>query len=437
MEKQPQHRLAAIGIVGGGFGSLLTYITLRWRGVGSNEIIVFSEDTSPETNWFKRVKNIGQKTMRSESAGHFFPTDSPGLATREALHTWSLKPLVLSWFDRYHPTVNFMISHALRVAKQTGFFKSLVCSRISKVVRDTNDSFALYDEHGLLQGRVRHLVLAVGHGPVFMPPPISSFKTQNPGSKLVNHAFDNKNYVAGQNILVVGGGLTAGTEWIRILEQGGKVIALSNQDFSFGQALNTPRMYFSRRGIDPWRNKLQFQRLRDLKRATRGTIPDYPHWKKTFTAARKNGDLIFIDGNLKNIEPMTAETVKCRIAPLDGSAVYNLQVNQVVAATGFLPALNQPLLKSLVRDYQLDVIDNFIEVDNMFCIPKLSSIASCAFLIGPAAAWGIPCADSLGGMKIVARTIARHLLGDERWYPQVIAIKTIHWLNLIAGRELV
>src|SRR5687767_6543271 len=101
------HPITPIGIVGGGFGALLSYGALRFRGVPAHDIRVFSNTTSPEETWVGFVNMIGQTFMRSESDGHFLPTTSPGLATVEAVASRSLKPIFLSWFDRYHPTVDF------------------------------------------------------------------------------------------------------------------------------------------------------------------------------------------------------------------------------------------------------------------------------------------------------------------------------------------
>src|SRR5688572_29350526 len=91
------HRFA---IIGGGLAGLMMYVVLRFRGVPAADIGIYSRDMYPEACWERSIRAIGQTQLRSESLGHFYPTDSPGLATIEALSNWSIKPIVLSWFDR-------------------------------------------------------------------------------------------------------------------------------------------------------------------------------------------------------------------------------------------------------------------------------------------------------------------------------------------------
>src|SRR3989344_6563850 len=80
-----------IAIIGGGFGALMTVSVLRFRGVPLHDIRVYSDTGNPEGVWEKMVRAFRLTHMRSESLGHFYPTDSPGLATVEAVKTWSLK----------------------------------------------------------------------------------------------------------------------------------------------------------------------------------------------------------------------------------------------------------------------------------------------------------------------------------------------------------
>src|SRR3989344_9522729 len=73
-----------LAIIGGGFGALMVYAVLRFRGLAADSIRVYSVETSPERLWEKTVRAFRLTHMRSESLGHFFPTDAPGLATVES-----------------------------------------------------------------------------------------------------------------------------------------------------------------------------------------------------------------------------------------------------------------------------------------------------------------------------------------------------------------
>lgn len=439
---------APIGIIGGGFGGLMTYIMLRFRGVPAHDIRIFTTDTSPEQSWARFVRAINQKTLRSESVAHFYPTDSPGLATVEAFKMWSLKPIIQSWFDLYHPTVEFMINHIQTMTAQTRFFSSIVPVTITSV-RKTETGFNLFSGGGELTGQVQHVVLAVGHGVPSMPMVIERFQTKYPDDKRVRHTFTG---MAGAPVratttLVLGSGLTSGTQWANILGQGGRVIAVCPEGFNMGQPLNTPRKYFSSRGIAPFTTQVPADRARELKMAMRGTIPAYPEWMRLFDTALRDGRLILIQGCLEDIMPtQTSEFdsslsrsqtgLTCFVRETAGHSLFSFTVDSVVAAAGFKPVTTHPLIADLVATYNLPTHQNFLEVTPDFTIPALSSPASTAFVIGAAAVWAIPSGDSIGGMKITAHTIADRLCGAESWRPSELWAKTVRWYKLTFGQTI-
>lgn len=423
-----------IGIVGGGFGGLITYTVLRWRGVPARDIVVFSPETSPEKSWARLVRAIGQRDMRSESIGHFYPTDSPGLATMAALHQWSIKPLVLSWFDAYRPSVEVMIDHARQLAQQTGFWSSLIMCRVGSITKHHN-KFYIHADDGQLCGIVEHVVLAVGHGARAQPAPVSTFWQQHPADPRVVDTFAAKDYHPDKTVLVIGDGLTAATEWHNAFEHGSRVVGLSRHGFTFGQPLNTPRRYFSKRGFAPYRRLSDAERVRMLAATTRGTIPNYPQWRRLFEQQRERGALKLITGELVSIDAAPAELhVSVRLS--DGHSLLTLMVDEVICATGFQPATTHPLLQQLCRDHPVATTNGVLKLDDNFCIPALSSPGSCAAVVGAAAAWSIPAADSLVGMKIAARAIADRIVGPNSWYPQELVSKTTRWARLVTNHAL-
>lgn len=422
------------GIVGGGFGALMTYTVLRFRGIPASHIRIFTPDRTPEASWTKYVRNIHQKTMRSESVAHFFPTDSPGLATYEAVQTWSLKPIIASWFDRYHPTVDFFITHVTTVARQTGFAQALAHCRISRIER-ASDTFLLYEEGNEIPcARIQHLVLAIGHGPLHTPGAVKKFHERYPYNPRVTSALTGKKiYTPGSTTVVIGDGLTAATEWMNILEQGGQVIAVSNQGFTFDQPLNTPRRYFSKRGLKPYQSMNSDKRIAALHSATRGSVPGYEYWKKMFSAAKQSGDLKLITGELQDILP-GIDGIRAIVRLPDGHGVTSLNADQLISATGFAPVTSHPLLESLIKTYNLRTIYGVLEVDNACQIPALSTPDSTLSVIGSAAAWTLPCADSVGGMKIAARRITDSIMGRAAFSDPAHALR--QWLRLIRGESI-
>jgi cation diffusion facilitator CzcD-associated flavoprotein CzcO len=296
--------------------------------------------------------------------------------------------------------------------------------------------FTISDDQERPIGHARHVIFAVGHGHVVAPRPLAEFRETHGFDPRVVHAYEEKQYAPPRTVLVVGDGLTAGTEWVSILETGGTVIALSRTGFSIGQPLNTPRRYFSRRGIAPYRRQPEEGRRAELQQATRGTIPAYPAWMRLFHRALRKGRLERVRGELISIEETDMGALRCTLRLPDGHALRTVVVHQVVAATGFQPVVTHPLLAQLVADYHLPTVDGILKVRDDFCIDELSTPTSVAAVIGPAAAWALPSADSLGGMKIVAHHIATLLLGPESWHPRDLFQKTVRWATLVAGKEI-
>ena len=425
-----------VGIVGGGFAALIAYVVLRFRGVPAQNIRVFSADNSPGEAWLKMVQAIGQKTMRSESIGHFFPTDSPGLATLELFKKRSLKPIILSWFDQYRPTVESIIKHAHEIAQQVHFWQSLVPARIADI-RNTADSFLLYNEKEELVARVNNVIIAVGHADPVLPEPVKKFKEMYPQDSRVNGAFDEKQVQPGHPYLVIGDGLSAATEWVRIIESGGCVIAVSQKGFQFGQPLTTPRRYMSKRGLGPFRRKQTGARCAELIQATCANIPLYTGWKKIFRQALAEGALHLIQGNVTDIQKDSTNKLDITVVRPGSEVPEIIEADQVIAATGFYPAIKNPLISQLIQDYNLPIHDRFLVLKDDCCIEKLSTPGSFAAVLGHASAWAIPCADSFAGMKIGARKIADYVAGKESWNARELARKTNRWAALVFGKELV
>ncbi len=431
-----QPHTTRVAIIGGGFGALMTYATLRFRGVARDDITIYSPDSSPEQSWERYIRAIKLHSLRSESGGHFYPTDSPGLATIEAWKTWSLRPLVESWFDRYHPAVDTFINHTKAIARQTGYYRRLVPKMIGHIER-FDGWFGLYDTDNNFLIFAQHVVLAVGHGQHRVPEPVQKFRDQYPGDERVKLSYETKAYAPPKRVLVVGDGLTAGTEWINVLDPGGTVIGVSLHGFSFGQALNCPRPYLSRLGLQPYRSKSTEDRLQEIQSATRGTIPRYPRWKKILKEARHDKRLVEIKGTLMNIEVLETGELMCSIERAEEKKTDMVVVDHVICATGFLPPVTHPLLGRLVAQYNLPTVGGFLKVPDKCYIEALSTNGSYMGVVGSAATWAFPCADQLSGLKLAARQVTNLIVGPERWSPTTVAMQTKHWATLIRGGEII
>ena len=142
-------------VVGGGLTGFTVYATLLHGGVPPEEITVFDAvGTDPAAAWRRRAAAIRQRRMRSESDGHCRPTAFPGLAMRAARRRRSVRPLVESVCDRYHPTVEEFLDDVEAMRERLGWSLVVVQSRIERI-RAVDGGFSL-DGHGTF----RHVLIA-------------------------------------------------------------------------------------------------------------------------------------------------------------------------------------------------------------------------------------------------------------------------------------
>src|SRR2546423_3983578 len=132
---------AQVAVVGSGLAGFTVYQTLR-RALHPGEIAVFGTDADPAAAWRVRAAAIRQREMRSESDGHCLPTPFPGLAFGSVRSRRSLRPLLDSALDRYHPTVVEFLSHVERLRERSGWDDSFVARRVQHV-RPVDDGFDL------------------------------------------------------------------------------------------------------------------------------------------------------------------------------------------------------------------------------------------------------------------------------------------------------
>ena len=124
--------MARVAVVGSGLAGFTAYQTLR-RALEPGEIAVFGTDADPAAAWRVRARAIRQREMRSESDGHTCATSFPGLAFSSVRRRRSVRPLLDSVLDRYHPSVDEFLSHVERLRERSGWDESLVARRVERV----------------------------------------------------------------------------------------------------------------------------------------------------------------------------------------------------------------------------------------------------------------------------------------------------------------
>jgi cation diffusion facilitator CzcD-associated flavoprotein CzcO len=345
-------------IVGSGLAAIAGYATLRHGGVTAGEITVFGTDEDPTAQWRARAEAIRQRRMRSESDGHLAAAAFPGLAVREAARRGSLRPLLASVADRYHPSVDDFLAHADEVRWRSGWQRSFVERRVERI-RAVDGGFELDGE-----GPFEHVLVATGH------PGLARI----PGTV---HAYEPHEYAS--RVAIVGAGMAAATEWLNALDAGAEVISIRRRE-PLRRPLNVPRPYFSKRGLASFHALSDERRAAKLRELSAPSYPPGQAWDK----------------------PLETERFRVEAEPPAGC--------QVIAATGFKKGYRRdPLLADLVETHALATHERWIVLDPDSTVPSLSGDTRTLALAGIAAQWAFPAADTIAGAKYSAHAFLRRI----------------------------
>ncbi len=348
-----------VAVVGSGLAGFTAYQTLR-RAFEPGEIAVFGTDADPAAAWRVRVAAIRQREMRSESDGHCLPATFPGLAFGSVRRRRSLRPLLQSLLDRYHPTVEEFLSHVERLRERSGWDESLVRRRVERVS-------AVAEGFDLDGDTFRHVLLAPGHPGLNVPEELR-------GDPRVVHSYEPHDYAS--TVTVVGAGLAAATEWLNALDAGAEVVSVRRRE-PVRRALNVPRDYFSRRGLAGFHRLPPRERVERLRSLGAPSYPPGDRWDWPLEWAEREGRF--------RVE-----------AAVNGSA-------QVICATGFRRGYrHDPLLARLVADHDLETAEDWLVLDADSAVPELSDERRTLAVAGAPAQWAFPAADTLAGARYAA-----------------------------------
>jgi len=351
--------MARVAVVGSGLAGFTAYQTLR-RAFEPGQIAVFGTDADPAAAWRVRAAAIRQRAMRSESDGHCLPTTFPGLAFASVRRRRSLRPLLDSALDRYHPTVDEFLAHVARLRERSGWDESLVPRRVEEV-RATADGFEIDGD------AFRHVLLAPGHPGLNVPEELR-------GDARVVHSYEPHDYAP--TVTVVGAGLAAATEWLNALAAGAEVVSVRRRE-PVRRPLNVPRHYFSRRGLDGYHRLSPRERVERLRTLSAPSYPAGVQWDEPLERAAREGRF--------RVEQS-----------LNGSA-------QVICATGFKRGWRHDrLLARLVAEHDLETADEWLVLDPDSAVPALTDATRTLAVAGAPAQWAFPAADTLAGARYAA-----------------------------------
>jgi len=401
-----QPRDSTIAVVGAGFGPLFVYATAAYLGFAPEEVTIYGPSPSPVGTYQQFAYNLGQTVLRSESESHFLPADWPTFAQLDAWSRKSPAPLYRSVTRKYNPGVPEILSEAGVVARRLNWDGSRVPRRVGWLQRDDGPPahFVLYDEDAKLIGRAKHVMLALGHGPLQFPPALARAKADDPEiDERIVQAYAPKAYHPAGRYIVIGSGIASINEWANALDAGAKVVALRRSEAPDEQDLNVPRCLFEALGIDVFQGLSFDERVAFLGKVLRGTSPKRRSWQERVEHGRAEGRFEEVIGEIDQVERGPAG-LRVHIMSRKGEDPGWVDVTGVVAGTGFVKsALALPLLRRLVEFYDIPVADGRIKLKVNCGVPGLDRPDSRLCMMGLTANSVIPHGDTIAGLKYIGR----------------------------------
>jgi hypothetical protein len=402
---RPKPQDFTIGVVGDGFGALLTYTTAVYLGFRPEQIGIFGENPDPVQTYLGYATNLGQTVLRSESESHFLPADWPTFAEVDAFARFDPAPLFRSVGRKFNPGVPEMMAEARTVAKELGFPNRIVGgTKVAWLIREPGPPlhFSMYDDDARLLGRAKHVLVAIGHGPLSFPGALGRARENPETADRIVQAYEPKTYFPGGRYIVLGSGIAAVNEWVNVLEAGAECIALRRNPQPEEQDLNVPRCLFDGSGIDAFQGLTFDQRVDFLGKVLRGTSPQRRNWAARVHAGTRDGRFEEVIGRVADIRagPSGLDVD----LDLHGGGRVTLDVTGIVSSSGFVKsALALPLLRRLVQAYDVPIESERVRIKTNCGIPPLDRDDSRLCLIGLNANTVVPNGDTIAGLKYISR----------------------------------
>ncbi len=395
-----------IGIVGDGFGAILTYTTAVYLGFRPEQIGIFGENTNPVQTYQQFAWNLGQTVLRSESESHFTPADWPTFAQMDAAARRSVAPLFRSAGRKFNPGVPEILTETAVVSQELGYQKRVLGGvKIGWITREPGPPahFSLYDEDANLVGRCTHCLIAIGHGPLAFPGVYGEARNNPETADRVVQAYEPKEYHEGGRYIIVGSGIAAANEWVNCVDAGAQCVALRRNPHPDEQDLNVPRCLFDGSGIDAFQGLSFDQRIDFIGQVLRGTAPSRRNWGAKIKQGSEDGRFEEFIGNVKEIRSGPAG-LNVDLQPYQSEETLTMDVTGIVCTTGFVKsAFSLPLLRRLAQTYGVPVHRERIVLKTNCGVPPLDRPDSRLAMIGINANTVVPNGDTIAGLKYISR----------------------------------
>jgi hypothetical protein len=409
-------RDSTIAVVGDGFCSLAVLATARYLGFGRDDVTIYGTNDLAVGTYQGYAFNLGQTVLRSESESHFLPADWPTFAQLDA---WSRRDpsfLFRSAIRKFNPGVPDILAEATAVQEELGWNDARFPARVGWVQREVDPvpHFVLYDEDATFIGRAKHVLLAIGHGPLSFPPTLAKAREDRALVDRIVQAYEPKAYAAGGRYVVIGAGIASVNEWANALDSGASVLSLLRNPSPDEQDLNAPRCLFEALGIDAFQGLPLDERLAFLGKILKGTTPRRRSWIAKIEEGRSQGRFAELIGEIDTVEPGPLG-LRIHVMSKYGPDPGWLDVTGVVAGTGFAKSmLTVPLYRRLAESYPLPVVEGRIQLKANCGIPMLDIPSSRLCVGGIFANTVIPHGDTIAGVKYVCRRFVGDVVRAER-----------------------
>jgi hypothetical protein len=413
-------RDSTIAVIGEGFGSLIVYSTAVYLGFAPEQITIYGPNNYAVQTYHQFAHNLGQTVLRSESESHFLPADWPTFGQLDAWSRRSLEPLFRSITRKYNPGVPEVLTEAVSVQESLGWNENRYPGKVGWLQREHGPPphFILYDENANFIGRAKHVMLAVGHGPLSFPPVLARAKEDTAIGDRIVQSYEAKAYAPGGHYIVIGAGIASVNDWANVLDAGAKVISLLRRPAPDEQDLNTPRCLFEALGIDVFQGLAFEQRIDFLGKILKGTSPARRGWAEKIRRGTNEGRFDQIIGEIDRVEPGPAG-LRVYVSSRHGPDPGWLDTTGIIAGTGFnKSALTIPLIRRLVEHYDLPVDNGRLRLKNNCGIPKLDMEQSRLGIMGIMANTVIPHGDTIAGLKYIGRRFVADCFNAEHIRPR-------------------
>ncbi len=356
------HRNIPITIIGGGIhGTSIALRLLRDIPTAAQHIAIVDRHLQPLTEWRCKTERQGMTFLRSPAV-HHITLDPLGIVeyaehhnrTNELTPPYSQPSTDLFWdfcndalavSGLQIPPTGHGVYYQFEVAKLrwdkgAGRFPF-------RLISTNNEGF-----------RSRCVILAIGSDDcAYVPPEFAEWQRQHP-DKVVHASQFSVNYKQEQEdsgkIVIVGGGLTAGTLAKSLAEQGHHVVLIARKQLKTEQ-FDFPPIWLGPKALSEFANETDFQRRYQIIQENRGEGSITPDVMETLK-------------NSTNVD-VHPETHICNIVSAQGLQVETTRgtitnVSRIILATGYKFNLRRyGFLRELIRQYPIPLVCGLPKLD--------------------------------------------------------------------------